>query len=362
MRSLYSLIQLLHEEVDFFLVTGNTDLGETDAYQGIQANTWVQNETYRCFYFDRNNINTASLLKTISDVNPDLIYLNSFWSYNFSIRLVRLKKANRIQAPILLAPRGMLSSGAMGLKSRKKSAFIKLGKMLGWYKHIHFQATQEIEQQEILRQFPSSRVSIAPNVNAGVCQKNESVKQADVLKLFYLSRIARVKNLHLALACLVEIPPLYSITYTIYGNLEDEVYWESCQQLISELPAHIKVVYAGELPFTSVQKTLIEQHVLFLPTLNENFGHSIVESLLCGCPVIISDQTPWNDLKTYNAGHALSLQDKKAFQSAIEVYAGMSQEEFLASSLAANNYISSKIDLSGIKKQYRQMFDERTKN
>ena len=35
-------------------------------------------------------------------------------------------------------------------------------------------------------------------------------------------------------------------------------------------------------------------HDLFVfPTLGENFGHVIYESLMCGTPVLVSDNTPW---------------------------------------------------------------------
>lgn len=361
-RSMYSLIELLKQEYDFYLVTGNTDLGETQAYKGIETNTWLKSEALHTFYFERQSISNASIKQLVQALKPDLIYLNSFWSYNFSIRIIRLKRAGKLISPVLLAPRGMLSSGAMGLKTTKKKVVLRIGKLLHWYKGIYFQATQETEKQEILRQFPAARVFIAPNVNAGMVRKNQSIKCKNELNLFYLSRIARVKNLHLALECLADLPSGLDIRYTIYGNAEDEEYWLLCQNLIKQLPAHIHVNYGGELSFTEVQLKLASQQVLFLPTLNENFGHSIVEALLCGCPVIISDQTPWNDVAIYGAGFALQLTDKEGFRKAIQAYATMDASEFSAASVNANNYISGKIDLSGIKQQYRQLIDECTQN
>jgi len=361
-RSLYSLIQLLKDEYEFYLVTGNTDLGETVPYEGIEPDTWLKIDGLNSFYFERKNISNENLLNLINDVQPDLLYLNSFWSFDFSIRLIRLKKAGKLEAPILLAPRGMLSRGAMGLKRTKKSVFLRIGKTLRWYKGVYFQATQKTEEQEILRQFPSAKVFIAPNVNAGTVKRNESAKQVNHLKLFYLSRIARVKNLHFALECLQQVSPDCHITYTIYGNTEDKVYWQECQQLIQQLPPNINVIQAGELPFTAVQQTLLAEQVLFLPTRNENFGHSIVEALLCGCPAIISDQTPWNDLSAHCAGYALKLSDKDAFRQAIERFAKMDEGEFKTWSLNANNYISRKIDLEGIKKHYRKILHECTQD
>jgi glycosyltransferase involved in cell wall biosynthesis len=361
-RSMYSLIELLKQEYDFYLITGNTDLGETQAYKGIETHTWLKSEALHTFYFERQSISNTSIKQLVEALKPDLIYLNSFWSYDFSIRIIRLKRAGKLISPVLLAPRGMLSSGAMGLKTKKKKVVLKIGKLLRWYKDIYFQATQETEKQEILREFPAAQVFIAPNVNAGMVRKNQSTKRKNELNLFYLSRIARVKNLHLALECLAELPSGLDIRYTIYGNAEDDEYWLHCQDLIKQLPAHIQVNYEGELAFMEVQLKLVSQQVLFLPTLNENFGHSIVEALLCGCPVIISDQTPWNDVAIFGAGSVLPLADKEGFRKAIQAYAYMDAAEFSAVSVNANNYISGKIDLSGIKQQYRQLIDECTQN
>jgi glycosyltransferase involved in cell wall biosynthesis len=47
-------------------------------------------------------------------------------------------------------------------------------------------------------------------------------------------------------------------------------------------------------------REILHKYDLFiLPTLNENFGHSIVESLSVGTPVLISDNTPWRSSASY---------------------------------------------------------------
>ena len=43
-------------------------------------------------------------------------------------------------------------------------------------------------------------------------------------------------------------------------------------------------------------------HYLLSPTTQENFGHSIVEAWAHGCPVLISDRTPWRGLEAHNVG------------------------------------------------------------
>jgi glycosyltransferase involved in cell wall biosynthesis len=177
-----------------------------------------------------------------------------------------------------------------------------------------------------------------------------------------LSRISEVKNLHFALEILKDIPSDIYINYDIYGNLEDKDYWTSCTELIKVLPKNVRVNYKRELTFNEVQQTICNYNCLFLPTLNENFGHSIVESLLSGCPAIISDQTPWNDLEMHNAGHAIALNNKQGFLNAIIQMAKLDQDAFSQKSKGANSYISGKIALEQNINLYKNLFNGILKN
>jgi hypothetical protein len=119
-RSLYSLSNLLEADVEFAIVTRNVDLGSTAAYQGIIADTWTRQQGQLVYYFSTPNLTNENLLELIEAYNPDVLYINSFWSAKFSINLVRLKASKKLMQPLLLAPRGMLGQGAMSLKSFKK--------------------------------------------------------------------------------------------------------------------------------------------------------------------------------------------------------------------------------------------------
>ncbi len=360
-RSIYSLVSLIKDYFDIYVVTTNCDLGSDEAYKNIEANKLFEKEGVFYYYYSKPELHVTNVVDLINTIQPNLVYLNSFWSYTFSIGIVKAKREGLFNSSVLLAPRGMLGKGALGLKPLRKVVFLTLAKLFNWYGKIAFHATNEQEQSDIKNRFKSAKTFIASNVNSGTVKFTEKNKEVKHLKLFYLSRIARVKNLHFALEVLSELPNDLKIEYDIFGNLEDHEYWSECEAIISNLPKNIKVNYIKELQFDEVQNTITNYHALLMPTLNENFGHSIVESLLCGCPVIISDQTPWTDLEEFNAGFSLDLNNRSAFIKALINMALLNNSDFDLKSKAAIKYISSKLNIELSIKQYKNLFDESIK-
>ena len=87
-----------------------------------------------------------------------------------------------------------------------------------------------------------------------------------------------------------------------------------------------------------LQEILKDQHILLLPTLNENFGHVIIESFQHGCPVIISDNTPWRQLKSKKIGYDINLDKKDNYIKAIDNFARMNFKTFNEWSISAYNF------------------------
>ncbi len=356
-KSIYSLLNLLKEEYEFFVITRNNDLGSFAPYKNVECNRWTKYKDTNVYYFSTEDLNKSNLAGIINEINPDFIYLNSFWSYYFSIVPLQLKKKNKIGTKIILAPRGMLSKGALSIKPLKKKLYLFLSKFNKLYNEILFHATTNNEEKEIQNHFPKAKIKIASNVNSTNVSKNKkNVKQNGELKLFYLSRVARVKNLLFALNILKEIKTEGNIVYDIYGSLEDATYWEECENVIKSLSPNIKVSYKYEIDYEDVPVVMANYHFLFLPTLNENFGHTIVESLVSGCPVIISNQTPWNDVNENNCGFAISLNKKEEFKSAISRAIQMNETEYKKMSENCITFIEQKINIKQNIKAYSELF------
>ena len=362
-QSIMSLVDYLGVDFNFKIITTNCDLNSNVPYPEITPNVWVKSEMgCEIYYADPKTLSTGLIKKIIAEVRFDKVYINSFFSKFFSIIPLQILNKDYPNKPIILAPRGMLGDGALALKKYKKKVFIMYSKLSGLHSTVIWHATSTQEEKEIVKVFnpktPIVKISNLPKkVNAPLTRQ----KRKGVLNLCFVSRISEKKNLFFALEILTDIKEV-NVNYNIYGPLEDLAYWEKCKEQIRTMPPNIKVTYKGSLSPDAIEKIYGQEEMMFLPTLNENFGHSIVESLLCGCPVIISDQTPWNDLEESDAGYAISLDNKEKFKMVIITCANLNQDEFSEKSKRAINYIAKKIDLELITQQYKTLFNEPTKN
>jgi glycosyltransferase involved in cell wall biosynthesis len=356
-KSVYSMLNVLKDEFNFFVITTNHDLGSSIPYKNLESDKWVKYNDIPVYYFSKENLRSDNLLEVINGIRPDLVYLNSFWSYHFSLLPLRFKKAGKLNADIVLAPRGMLGKGAMSIKPLKKKLFLSLMKFVNLHSKTVFHATTTDEEKEIKRVLKKAKVKIASNVNSAQFIEDRTIrKEHGELKLFYLSRIAKVKNLHYALDVLTKVETEGVITYDIYGSLEDKLYWKECEAIIKKLPKNIIVNYKGDLSFEQVQPMIENYHFLFLPTLNENFGHSIYETLMSACPVIISDTTPWNEVNDKDCGFAIPLKKKEEFAAVIRSLVQYDHDLYVFMCQNCRIFMKEKMNSESDIKAYKELF------
>lgn len=357
-QSCKNFVTALHEDYDLHVLTSDRDQGDTRPYRGMITNTWISRKPgIRIYYASLHHLDKTRLRQLIRDASPDYIYLNSMYSYRFTILPLWLKWQGKISAGIVVAPRGMLHQGAMQFKSWKKKLFIKLFNAVGLPGKLTFQATDEQEKKDIFHYFPGAgKVRVVPNFTKMAPVEWKPIQKIPgKLSCVFISRMAPKKNLLFLLEVLSELPAGLSVTLDLYGEIEDTQYWERCLSVIRSLPAFVRVAWKGAIPNEVVTEVLQQHHIFVLPTLGENFGHAIFEALLAGKPVLISDKTPWLGLGSEQAGYDLPL-EKGLFRQALEKLATMDQETYDKWSLSTFSYAAKVQSSINLKDSYRELF------
>jgi glycosyltransferase involved in cell wall biosynthesis len=356
-QSCVNICAALKDSYQIYVLTTDTDHGETKSYAGIKSNEWLYNESLgaNIFYIQKPKFKAAQLAAQIKQVDADFIYLNHLFSPYFVVYPLWLKWMNKIRGKVIVCPRGALYDSALFLKYYKKKPLLNVYKWTGMHRKVTFHATNEREQEAIEKYFPGSNILVADNLPDANQKAFEScVKESGTLNCIFIARIVPIKNLLFLLQVLQQVKATLSLT--IVGPIEDTAYWENCKVAIQNLPVNITVEYAGSI-LKNELPALIQQHHLFvLPTTGENFGHAIFEALLSGRPVLISDQTPWLQLEEKKIGWDLTLADPKKFTAVIEQLAEANQYEFDSYANASWHYARNFIDNNAAKNQYFNLF------
>jgi glycosyltransferase involved in cell wall biosynthesis len=162
------------------------------------------------------------------------------------------------------------------------------------------------------------------------------------IRIIFLSRIVPKKNLLTALRMLKDIQG--AIEFNIYGPPEDASYWNRCLEEIRTLPRNIGVEFHSLVDHSTVEAIFSTHHLFLFPTLGENYGHVIYEALSAGCPVLISDRTPWRGLARAGAGWDFPLEQPERFRAALAHCVAWTDSQFQAASASARAFAQSFIN------------------
>lgn len=315
-KSMVELLAALPRTIEATLVTSDRDLGDTTPYPGLSGQS-VSRGHHRVHYLDVRDLRQwLSLLVALRRTRFDLLYVNSLWSPLFTVVPVLARCVGLLRArALLLAPRGELSVGALGVKANKKTRFLRVWRPLLRTIRPVWHAATPMEQRDIERVFPWARTVVRGN-SRGEEPVAAVESPGTAATMVFLSRICEMKNLALVLESLTST--VATLELDIFGPIEDQGYWARCQELIARAPANVRVKYQGMVRPDQVQSVFARYDASVLPTLGENFGHVIGESLSAGCPVVCSRNTPWTPVLEAGGGAALAQLDAESLAAELQ--------------------------------------------
>lgn len=350
-RSAINLVQFLQQNHEVFVFTSDRDLHATIPLSNIKIDEWQRRNGLQVYYHTPGKMTFRVVRSVIDNVKPDRIYLNSMFSNMFIPLWIAYQSGK-----VILAPRGMLKPTALSHKPLKKFLYCAFLRFLGIERHICFHAADALEVAEIRTVFPhAGKVIAAPNIPVSITSALPTLhKQSGKLSILFVARLHPIKNLDFLIHVLHDIVDHIDLHIAVVR--EDAAYLEACMHLANKLPLNITVQWHFDLPPASILQLMQTVHLFVSPSKGESFGHAIFEALSVGCPVLISDQTPWKNLLPQKAGMELAL-DKDLFREGLDHFITLDNhawQQFRQGALdLARRYVSG-MDLE---KHYNTLFD-----
>lgn len=303
-RSIWGIVRSEMHRHRIDVLTRDHDIGGTPVYSPEQTAlvdsqlpaTQVTRVSKRHQYF--------TIVRELKKACPayDVVYLNSIWSTAYTILPLILRKLGIVRgSQVMLAPRGELSEGALSVKSVKKAVAAPILRWLTSGTGLYWHASSPREAADIRRFTRDRRQRIHVQANPAPSPALRATYPANsTTTVAFIARMAPIKNfLQLARAAqLVD----FRLNIIVAGSLEDRGYWQKCLEILGACRDTVSIDIKGHLNDDQVVQLLQSVDAMVTPTLGENFGRSIAESLAQGCPVMVPDTTLWTQLIEKGAG------------------------------------------------------------
>lgn len=364
--SMRNIIDNLYNDFNFHIITADRDIGDSSPYENIDLDKWIKFENCNIFYSSRYKKSIIELKNIINSLEFDAYYFNGFYNYVDIARALPLYRMKFIpNKPIIIAPRGIFSMGEYKNKEFFRSIYRFMFKLFRFDNKVYWHATGDEEKSHIIKYFPKANNNIynISNLAKDFHNKQEEnitlTKEKGSIKIIFISRISEKKNIKFILETLKKVDG--KIVLDIYGMIgteEDKKYWNECELIIKKLNKNITVNYLGELESDKVGIIFKKYHLLYFPTFGENYGHVIAESILNGCPVLLSNTTPWNSLERLKGGFIYSLNEEINFINKLQDIINMDYKEWKNLSKNAKNASKVLINNESEIEKYREFFGD----
>jgi glycosyltransferase involved in cell wall biosynthesis len=364
LRNIINTVDNLCDQFEFRIITRDRDLGDETAFPDIQPEVWLPVGNATVYYLSPEAERLGSLGRLLADTPHDLLFLSSYFD-PLTIRTLLNRRLRGLRHPrVIVAPFGEFADASLTQKYAKKLAYIVFAKIAGLYRDVTWRVSSSYEAEDLIRVLGVGSDSIAVTGDLptkGILPEHTNQPtsgarpECDGLRVIFLSRIAREKNLDYALKVLKKVSA--KIYFDIYGPAENVAYWDECKRIIAGMPANIVVSYKGKVSPEDVVRIFAQYDLFLFPTGGEAYGNVIAESLIAGTPVLISTETPWRRLQSDGLGWDLNLGEPDEFVRVLKEFSSLSLERRMEERATVQRNISSRLFDSEVLASNQRLFE-----
>ncbi|BAB74563.1 glycosyltransferase [Anabaena sp. FACHB-709] len=230
----------------------------------------------------------------------DIIHITGVWQRTSG---AACKAAKNQGVPYIVSPRGALGPYSWQQKTAKKILYYF------WQEHfnvtnaagVHYTSKQELQECHWL-QLPGKSFIVPNGLNtefwqptlegAKAWRKSHNIGEDEFIFL-NVGRLHHKKGLDLLSQSLV---PLQHLNWRmIFVGSDDDGTQVKLQQQFQSANLSDRVLFLERCEPKELPVIYSAANLFVLPSRHENFGNVVVESLACGCPVLISDKVGLHD-------------------------------------------------------------------
>jgi len=253
-------------------------------------------------------LNLYRIFKAIKS-QPDMLIANELFSF---ISIASMVFAYLLKVPYIMFPRGALMPNVIK-KSTSKKYFIKfIGNFLV-KKSNCICVTSEAEKRAVQYLFDVKSLNIEIISNgchgfdfSNFFDKNELNCLLDGFErqriVLFLNRISKEKRLDRLMDAWDNLQSSIDNCVLVIAGDGDKNIIKWLNGRIQQSKLKNKVLYVGPIYGDLKWRLMSRSDVFILPSMSENFGNVVTESLISKTPVVATKGTPWAELNTYNCG------------------------------------------------------------
>ena len=253
----------------------------------------------------------------------DVIHVNSLF---YPASWVWILMSRLAKKPVVWAPHGELSPGALRFHPRLKRLRLKLFRRSS--SSVYFHATCAAEVSDIRTHFGiKAQVSEIRNMMELPARVEPTSTRSYLL---FIGRLHPIKAIDRLIEAVSTSKLFRESTHSllIVGPEDDKAYSKTLREQVHSLGLAEKVLFNDAVYGAAKEQLYANALVTVLPSHSENFGNVVIESLAQGTPVITSTGTPWQLLETEGAGSWVS-NDPAILRQTIDMYLTMPVHEYV---------------------------------
>lgn len=254
-----------------------------------------------------------ALKKGLKNREYDIVHIHSLYLFHGA---VAAHYCRRYKIPYIIRPHGTLDP-FLYQRNRRKKAIIEFLFENRNIKHataLHY--TTE-EEKILARPFinndngfvvPNGLYLEEYNVNIEKGQFREKYPETKGKKIIlFFSRLNFKKGLDLLIHAFDNVSQSRDNVHLVITGPDNDGYGDKVRKWIKERGLESKVTFTGILTGQEKLEVLYDSDMFVLPSYSENFGISVIEAMICGLPVIISNKVNiYRELLNNNAGEVVN--------------------------------------------------------